>query len=267
MVNAQTSIESTIDVTSQTKLSLNAQYADIEVTSWDGDQIIIEGTVDIDDGKLDEYFNMDVNDKRDVIYVESSVDEKAFKGNSFMIFKKQEQISADKCKSKYTSYCKSRANCISNCRSNRKGDKSNIDRVSYNVDIILNIKVPKNMILDISAEYGEVELNNPTQEVIVRNTFGGVKAIIPSSRLNDIELESKFKFVDLTISEDAQYDLSLYTEFGSLYTDFDNEVSNGMTTSIEEAFKQDIRSTINGGGTKVKLSSNFGNVYLRKYSK
>ena len=101
--------------------------------------------MDINDGKLDEYFEMDVNEKGDVVYIESNVDEKAFKGESFTIFKKNDKDSKKDCKSKCKSSCKSsgKAKIYNN------GNSYNSKGINYNMDILLTIKVPKNMILDI----------------------------------------------------------------------------------------------------------------------
>lgn len=259
VVWAQTVTETTLDVTDQKVLSMDLEYGDAKISTWDKNEIYITTTVDINNGMLDEYFEIDVKDRRNEIHVKTELDDRAFKGNDFMVYKKKDKVSETDCKRK----CKS--SCKSNSYSKGIGNVRNKKNQSYNVDIEMIIKVPRNMILDITSEFGEIEIENPTEEVTVNSTFGGVKVIIDRNLKNDLELDSKFKFVDLTVAEDAQYDLNLYTEFGSLYTDFDKEVSDGMQNSQDEAFKQDIYTLINGGGPNVKLASAFGNVYLRKY--
>ena len=106
------------------------------------------------------------------------------------------------------------------------------------MDITLEIKIPKNIDTKVESVYGMVEVKNFVGPIVVDATYGGV---------------------DASLNEQAVGELTAETDYGQIYSNLDTKIDGGKV----EDFHTEV--TIKPGiGARYAFESKYGNVYLRK---
>ena len=108
------------------------------------------------------------------------------------------------------------------------------------MDIVLEIKVPRNVDTRVESVYGMVEIKQFTGPLVVEATYGGVDAALQEKSIGELTAE---------------------TNFGQIYTNLDVKFK---TDNIRE---EDFRTYVSakpGNGPRYSFESKYGNVYLRK---
>ena len=108
------------------------------------------------------------------------------------------------------------------------------------MDIILEIMVPRNMETRVESVYGMVEVKDFFGPISVDATYGGV---------------------DAALLEGITGELFAETYYGQIYTNLD--IKFGSNTSRQEDFHTSV-SGKPGTGPRFNFESKYGNVYLRK---
>lgn len=242
--HAQTEINKSISLDGQQEFSFYIEYGHADVSTWDKDYISIIGLVDIDQGKYNDLLTIEYQEDTDKISVSVNMDEQKLNKKKFSF---NNDI------------------CI------KDGDQSEFEDhpvTKYNkhiLDIYFKVQVPNNMELNMVALYGNLKLQNPTERTTMQNTFGGVEAIVSNQLSKRLDLDSGFKYVDLTLKEDIKSDIKLTTNTGTVFTDFDIETrSNIIPNKFHVGKEESVKAELNGGGPKINITSSFGNIYLRK---
>ncbi|HTR27850.1 MAG TPA: DUF4097 family beta strand repeat-containing protein [Puia sp.] len=149
-------------------------------------------------------------------------------------------------------------------------------------DADYKIRVPENLALKIhrSCEKGgettisnmknevdfdgchEVNLRNVTGPLVISTISGGVSVVFSEiSKEKPISIAAISGEVDVTLPATAAVDLEMSNMSGNMYSDFDLSQDN---KNMKRVGGGNIRATLNGGGTAVKINSISGNIYLRK---
>lgn len=117
--------------------------------------------------------------------------------------------------------------------------------------------------IEISAQYNSVELENITGPLTVKTIYGGVDAVFSNTIKGPISIVSVYGHVDVTLPQATKADLKLSTSYGEVLVapEFKIEVVN---KGEMVKYSDQISGKINGGGTSIDLSCNYGKVYLRK---
>ena len=227
-VCAQTAIEKRLPVQAGQKIEMHFDYPKlIKVTTWDKNEILVQGSVSINNGENDDAFKLDLSSSGGVVTLRNEI--KDFKnlprtitvqnGTEKIVFKNNEEFK------KYKQQHGSNFNCT-----------------SYNVDleIVLEIKVPRNVETRVESVYGMVEVKDFTGPLTVDATYGGV---------------------DASLTERSTGELTAETSFGDILTNLD--VKFASVSKHEEDFHT-LVSTHPGVGPKYFFGSKYGKVYLRK---
>ena len=106
------------------------------------------------------------------------------------------------------------------------------------MDILLEIKVPKEVATKVESVYGIVEVKEFCGPLIVDATYGGIDASLSESRTGELKAE---------------------TNYGQIYSNLDHQFSGGE----EEDFYTLVSAQL-GKGPGYRFESKYGNVYLRK---
>lgn len=224
---AQTSVDRTIPVKSGQTISMHFDYPElIRVTSWDRNEVSISGKVSINGGENDDAFVLTVDDTRSTIDIRSEIrDIKQLPQRITMVREGQKVMFRDK----------------EALRAYQSQHGSGYESISWGpeVEIHLEIKVPKNTPTHIAAEYGMVEVRDFSGPLVVDARFGGV---------------------DAALVERAIGELAAQTEFGQIYTNLNKTFTPGTTSGD---FQTSITAR-SGNGPKYSFESRFGNIYLRK---
>lgn len=107
-----------------------------------------------------------------------------------------------------------------------------------------------------------VTLKNVTGPLVISTIDGGVSVIFSEiSKDKPISIASISGEVDVTVPVKAGIDVEMSNMSGNMYTDFDLATDN---KNMRRVGGNSVRTTLNGGGTELKLHNISGNIYLRK---
>ncbi len=130
--------------------------------------------------------------------------------------------------------------------------------------------------LDIDDVNGEVDLKNIGGSVVAHALNGHVVATF-----NRIDPQKPMAFsslngdIDVTFPADLKANVSLRTDNGEVYSDFDVKVqptspqqtvedNRGKGGKYKVNIDKNVRGTINGGGQEIQFKNFNGNIYIRK---
>ncbi|MCD0457074.1 hypothetical protein LPB85_16615 [Chryseobacterium sp. LC2016-27] len=223
---AQTTINKSFSTDKDQKISLKFDYPElIKISTWDKPEVQILGTININENESNEAFQIKEFKEGNSLIIEGKIAEmkniprriKVEKDNKKLIFKTREE---------YQRYCKE----------NKVTFNSMTDGVD--VDIKLEIKVPRSLMTQIESQYGLVEVKD----------FGGT-----------INVNAIYGGIDATVLDKNVGKLSAETHFGQIYSNLDSKFtgkdSNDFRTLVTATF---------GNGPQYNLESKYGNIYLRK---
>jgi hypothetical protein len=225
---AQTKINRTVQVKPGQTLNMHFDYPElIKVTSWDKNEIAITGEVSINGGESDEAFELTVDNSASVISVRNEIRNMKQLPQRVTVMIEGQKITFRN-KAEWKRY------------QDEHGVKASMVNMGVDMDIELEIKVPRNMDTKIMSVYGLVEVRDFQGPLNVEATYGGV---------------------DVAISPQTTGELSAETNYGNIYSNLD--LKPDTSNSREEDFHLYITARL-GQGPKCTVESQYGNVYLRK---
>lgn len=232
---AQTKINETFNVKSFDELTLIFEYPElVQIKVWDGDEVKIEGTVDIQGGALDEDFEIKGSSKNGTFTIQSSIKDLKKKRSNYSVYTHRDDDDDDDDNTSVT--VSSRGTTI-NVGSRKGGSYRN----GINISIELVVTIPQNMKVDLNARYGLVEVLESPETLAVDARYGGVDV-----RINE--------------SESLEFDAS--TQWGQIFTNLDVPIKMGGDDGMGKWMKA--RASLKQGNNKLSVESQYGNVYLRK---
>jgi len=166
---------------------------------------------------------------------------------------------------------------------------------SYQRTIDLTITVPVHTSLSlhsvndgnilVSGVDGEFDINNVNGEVDLKNISGSVVAhalnghvVVTFARLDPqkpMAFSSLNGEIDVTFPADLKANVSLRTDNGEVFSDFDVKVQaaapqqtvedeRGKSGKYRVKIDKTVRGAINGGGQEIQFKNFNGNIYIRK---
>jgi hypothetical protein len=223
---AQTPVNKNYPVSAGQKISFRFDYPElVKISTWDKNEISITGSVSINGGENDDAFELIQSTSGNNIAIENKIRNMKELPHRITIVRDGEKI-IFKSKADYQKYCET------------NGRNFNQRSEGVDMDILLEIKVPKNMEVKLESVYGMVEVKNYTGPLTVEATYGGV---------------------DVTVPEKVTGELTAETNYGQIYSNLDLKFSG----SEFEDFHTQVSAKL-GNGPKYSFESKYGNVYLRK---
>lgn len=225
---AQTMVNKSLPVQAGQTLSMYFDYPVVVISTWDRNEISIQGKVSINEGENDDAFKLTTSTGGKEISIKSEIvgmDKlphriTVIEGDRKMIFRDKSDLQ------KYE---------------NEHGRrKYNMQSWGANIDIVLEIKVPGNMQTRVESVYGMVEVTGFQGPLAVASTYGGVDAALTERNAGEIIAE---------------------TSYGNIYTNLD--VKFDGEPSRQENFHTHV-SAKPGKGPTYSFDSKYGNVYIRK---
>jgi DUF4097 and DUF4098 domain-containing protein YvlB len=137
----------------------------------------------------------------------------------------------------------------------------------------------------VSGIDGELDINDVNGEVDLKNIGGSVVAHALNGHVvasfNRIDPQKPMAFsslngdIDVTFPADLKANVSLRTDNGEVYSDFDVKVQptspqqtveddRGRGGKYKVKIDKNVRGTINGGGQEIQFKNFNGNIYIRK---
>lgn len=225
---AQTVVNKTIPVRAGESVKFHFDYAKvINVTTWDGNEISIQGKVMINGGENDNAFVIESTKSGNAINIKSEVRNiKSLPQRITLVRDGQKMMFRDKAElRKYQA---------------EHGGAYNHMSWGPDIEIEIEVRVPRNIETYITSVYGMVEVKNFSGPLTVEATYGGV---------------------DASLSERSVGELTAETNYGQIYTNLD------IRFGSDDVRSKDFYTFVTarpGQGPRYSFESTYGNVYLRK---
>lgn len=225
--SAQTAIDKTVPVTKGQTIRMKFDYpSPVRISTWDRNEISIKGTVSINGGEHDDAFKINVKSSSGTIMITNEIENMdripqritVLDGDTKIVFRN---------KSEWKKY------------QDEHGRSNNVN-MGIDMEIRLEIKVPRNIDTDVECVYGIVEIPEFTGPLTVQATYGGVDAALDEKTVGELIAE---------------------TNYGNIYSNLDMDINSD--NAREEDFHILVRANP-GTGPRYRFESPYGNVYLRK---
>ena len=230
---AQTRIEKKVPVTKNTRLVMSFEDPElIQVTTWDGNEVQINGMASINNGENDAAFQLKVDQQANEVHIESFLKDKENIPKRIMIKKGETEYffeTSDQNDPQVQKFLEE------NGRSYQYMSHGIIKKIT------LEVKVPKNVETVIESKFGLVEVKNFQGSLTVNSKFGGV---------------------DASLSPRTTGELIAKTRFGEILTNLDISFDQNKKEFDHDHWT--IVSAKPGAGPRYNFESKFGKVYLRK---
>lgn len=225
---AQTVIDRTVPVQSGQSIEMHFDYPEvIRVTTWDRNEISIEGKVSINGGENDDAFKLENTSDGNVIRIRSEISDLKELPKRVTIFRDGQKIMFRDRQA---------------LKEYQQKHGTAYEGMSWgpDIDIELEVKVPRNVATHLTSVYGLVEIKSFDGPLTVDATYGGV---------------------DVALAERAVGELTAETNYGQIYSNLDIKFTG------DQVHDRDFHTFVSakpGTGPKYDFESKYGNVYLRK---
>ena len=226
--SAQTQVNKSIAVQSGQKIALKFDHPEmVRISTWDKSEISIQGTVSINNGENDDAFELQTNTAGNTVVIQNIIrDLKKLPQRITVVRDGQKMVFHDKeALKKYQ---------------NEHGKSFENQSWGVEMEIILEIKVPRNVETTIESTYGMVEVKDFNGPLTATSTYGGVDAAVKEKMMGELIAE---------------------TNYGQIYSNLDVKFTG--ENSKEENFHTYVTAKP-GTGPRYSFESKYGNVYLRK---
>jgi hypothetical protein len=226
VVVAQTPVNKSYPAAPGQKISFHFDYPElVKISTWDKNEISIEGVVNINAGESDDAFELSQSVSGGTIKIENRIKNMKNLPQRITITRGNEKITF-KTKADYKKYCE------------EHGKDFNTTSMGVDMEIVLEIKVPKNMETNLESVYGMVEVKEFRGPLSVDATYGGV---------------------DVAVQEKSIGELTAETGYGQIYSNLDAKFKGSEFEDFHT-----VVSIKPGTGPRFNVESKYGNVYLRK---
>lgn len=225
---AQTAVNKTIPVRSGQRIVMHFDYPElIRVSTWDKNEVSVQGTVSINAGENDDAFVLETSAEGNTVNVSSHIKNmKSLPQRITVIRDGQKIMFRDKAELKKFQ--------------EQNGKGYNTMSWGVDMDIQLEIKVPANVDTRVESVYGMVEIKSFAGPLTVEATYGGV---------------------DAAVTERATGEIIAETNYGEIFTNLD--VKFGGESYQNKDFHTYVTAKP-GSGPRYSFESKYGNVYIRK---
>lgn len=232
-VDAQTKVEKTVAIKPGQKLQLDMDRPDLVLHTWDKPEVLIKGTVSINQGENDNAFSILVSQVDGAVVVSSELKDED------NIPKRVVIKSGDKeYRFKATGYDDPEVQKFLEA----EGRNYSYMSVGIQVDVDLEIFVPRNLETVVYTKYGAVEVRGFDAPLAVNTKYGVVDVAVPAQSVG--QLVARARYGEILSNLDIRFDERGYA---SKKSDQWTEVSAQP-----------------GKGPAYRFESKYGNVYLRK---
>ncbi|SDD78677.1 hypothetical protein [Niabella drilacis] len=220
---AQRVIEKTYKTAPNQPVLLQFGFPKIKIRSWNRDEIYIKATVNINDNKQNDRFELRDQTVDGKLHITDTID--------FKHIDQQYYIEVDGIKKHFESKAD-----FENYKTAHKNEKIS-SYSTNNVVIDLEVVLPVKEYIQVRSKFGLVEVQDYAGPLTVQTEFGKIDARLKESNVGTIKLTN---------------------QFGKIYSDFNLK----PTKKEEKSFYTSITAAP-GRGPAYDLSSKFGNIYLR----
>jgi hypothetical protein len=224
----QTQINKSIPCQKGQVVKMHFDYPElIKISTWEGNEVVIQGVVSINNGENDDAFVLETGVNGNTINIDARIKDLQKLPQRVTVVRDGQKIMF-KDKAELKKY--------------QQEHGQGYQQMSFgaDVEIVLEIKVPKNVDTRVESVYGMVEVKNFSGPLVVEATYGGVDAALAEKTVGEIIAE---------------------TNYGEIFTNLDVKFSG------DKYDREDFHTWVSakpGVGPKYEFESKYGNVYIRK---
>jgi len=152
---------------------------------------------------------------------------------------------------------------------------------SFNTNVFVEVPNPSSVSVNISEMgsilienvKGDVEANTMTGDIQIVNTdgvvvantsFGNILGDFSKKGVNKpLFISALVGNIDLQLPKTSEHNLSLYSEMGSVFSNFQNINQLALARPVELSNNRKVFFPLNGGGTDFVVKTFKGDIYLR----
>ena len=144
-------------------------------------------------------------------------------------------------------------------------------------NVILKVKSNKSGLIHIENMKGELEITNSNGDIILNSVSGAILVSSYAGKINAVingfstdkpsSFSSQSDDIDITLPSNTKTSFILNVREGDIYSDFNIEMKSAWEKREDRRssnFRRITKGDINGGGAEVKVTSNSGNLIVRK---
>ena len=211
------------------KIKIDTEYADIELESYTGNEIVVEATVNINMNLDNDSYSFKADKNDNVFIIKSKMDFndiprriilKDYEGNTKILLEKDASLENVK----------------------DTEDKYKSINYGYQTDITLKIKLPENKDIIVESIYGDLIAKGIYNNIDVDITYGDVE--IKTFQVNTsstINLESTYGHIDYSVPSSSDIEFNLSTSYGEIFSDLN------VTSSRSNVFEKNVCGAERGG--------------------
>jgi hypothetical protein len=225
---AQTALQRSFPVQAGQTIVLEFDHPKlIKVSTWDKNEVAIQGTVSINHGQNDNAFVLEQKNSGKALVIRNEIRDMDKLPRLYTIVQGGQTVTF---------------NTKEALKKYQAEHPGNFERMSegVNIEIVLEIKVPRGIPTQVSSVYGMVEVRSFQGPVNVSSTYGGVDAALTEKATGQIQAE---------------------TNYGEIFSNLDTKLAGNPNDP--EAFHLLVAGNA-GAGPNCSFQSRYGNVYLRK---
>ena len=227
----QNTFEKSYALNSSEKLTLDFEYPElVKISTWDKQEVVIKAKVIINGEENTEDFTIENKRTAGKLIISSRLKNlDKFKNNNIYVSRHDDDDDDQSVT----------MNRDGSTITIGKGKKSY--RYGTEIDIVLEVFLPKSAQVEIDAKYGLVEVQSIPKELFIMAKFGGA---------------------DVKISEQNVKSLKASTSWGQIFSN----LSAKMSINGDDMPGKNMRAEYenNKGQESVRVESEFGHIYLRK---
>ena len=118
--------------------------------------------------------------------------------------------------------------------------------------------------VEVSTVHNGVKLTNVTGPLNIKTVHGEIEADLSATVKGPVSLTSQHGLVDVSLPGAIKATLDLSTSWGEIFVDPGLNMEIPKTGDWVKYGSNKVEGKVNGGGLEFNLSSNHGNVYVRK---
>ncbi len=118
--------------------------------------------------------------------------------------------------------------------------------------------------IEVSTLHNGIDLDNVTGPLTIKTVHGEINAKLGTSLKSPLSLISMHGLIDITIPAATKANINMSTSYGEMFVDPAIKIDMEEKSDFVRYGGNKINGKINGGGLDLTLSSNHGNIYLRK---
>src|SRR5260221_9747731 len=163
-LSAQMTVNKSVRVQPGQKIEMHFDYPElIRVTTWEKNEISVQGSVSINGGESDDAFELITSIAGNTVSVRNEIHNLKTLPQRITITRNGQKI-VFKSKADYKKYA------------DQNGKDYNMMSCGVDMDIFLEIKVPRSVETRVKSVYGMVEVREFTGPLTVKATYGAVEA-------------------------------------------------------------------------------------------